>query len=57
MWVFDGETWIDEGASPGEVKRPADTSRFEEFYPELQVIEITPVLPRTNHIPFPLPTP
>ena len=55
MWTYDGESWIDEGASPdqanGEVKRPNQTSRFEEFYPELQVVEITPVMPRTNRVP------
>jgi len=60
MWTYDGESWIDEGASPdqtnGEIKRHVPTSHFEESYPELQVIEITPVTPRTNRIP-PLPVP
>ena len=57
MWTFDGETWIEEGGSPNEIKRPDETSHFEEFYPELQVIEIVP-LPRTrtNYVP-PLPLP
>ena len=64
MWTYDGESWIDEGASPdqtnghanGEVKRPTQTSHFDELYPELQVVEITPVVPRTNRVP-PLPFP
>lgn len=72
MWTYDGESWIEEGSSPdskggqtpdsnngqinGEIKRPNQTSRFEEFYPELQVVEITPTLPRTNRVP-PLPRP
>jgi hypothetical protein len=67
MWTYDGDSWIDEGASPdqingqtngqtngetnGEVKRPNTTSRFEELYPELQVVEMTPVTPRTNRVP------
>jgi hypothetical protein len=65
MWTYDGESWIDEsshqndeGQSNGEIKRPNQTSRFEEFYPELQVVEveITPVTPRTNRRPL-LPIP
>ena len=64
MWTYDGESWIeegsshqnDEGQSNGEIKRPNHTSRFEEFYPELQVVEITPVTPRTNRRPL-LPIP
>ena len=60
MWTFDGETWIEEGGSPSEVKRPDEAPRPElygGFYPELQVIEIVPVpLPRTNYVP-PLPLP
>jgi hypothetical protein len=55
MWTFDGEEWIEEGASPKENKRP-ETSRFEEFYPELQVLEIVP-LPNVNYDVPPLPLP
>ncbi len=60
MWTYDGESWIDEGQSEGqtngEIKRPNQTSHFDEFYPELQVLEITPVTPRTNRLPL-LPIP
>jgi hypothetical protein len=56
MWVYDGESWIDENASTEPVKRPAETPRYDMFYPELQVVEITPVLPRVQEIPpHPLP--
>jgi len=55
MWVFDGETWIDEGATISEeTKRPAETSQFDLFYPELQVIEVVPT-PRAEYVPYPIP--
>jgi hypothetical protein len=47
MWVFDGEDWTEEGGSSGSGKGPEARPRFDEFTPELQVIEIVPV-PRTN---------
>jgi hypothetical protein len=54
MWVFDGEEWTEEGATP-EKKAPETMLRIEEFVPELQILEIVPV-PRTNKVPpFPLP--
>lgn len=54
MWIYDGEQWIEEGASESGIK-PENTPRREEmFYPELQVVEIVPV-PRTNYVPpFPM---
>jgi hypothetical protein len=56
MWVFDGDSWINEDASTEPVKRPADAPRYDMFYPELQVVEITPVVPRVQEIPpHPLP--
>jgi hypothetical protein len=55
MWTYDGEEWIEEGGSPDAIKRPEQTSQFEMFYPELQVVEIVPV-PQTNYVP-PLPLP
>lgn len=60
MWIYDGEQWIEEGANENAAKPDAGTPRLEEydyrqFVPELQVIEIVPVTPRTNHVPFPLP--
>ena len=53
MWIYDGDQWIEEGASESE-KKPERTPQHEEemFYPELQVIEIVPV-PRPNYVPFP----
>lgn len=58
MWVFDGETWTDEGsAATDQVKRPNQNNpHFDEFYPELQVVEIVPV-PRINYDVPPLPLP
>jgi len=55
MWVFDGETWTEEGS---ETHRKPETAlpRYEEMMPELQVIEV--VVPVTRHNPmppFPLP--
>jgi hypothetical protein len=56
MWVFDGEEWTDEG---GSSKSPEAESRarYEQFMPELQVIEVEIVpLPRRNDLPMlPLP--
>lgn len=58
MWIYDGEEWIEEGVSNSDKQR-TDVSqpRREEFYPELQVIEVEIVpVPRTNYVPpFPLP--
>lgn len=55
MWVFDGEEWTDEG---GE-RKPDTTPRppYDEFVPELQVIEIVQVPPvKPSYVPpFPLP--
>ena len=59
MWVFDGEDWTEEGGSSASQKGPDARPRFDEFTPELQVIEILPV-PRKNHedVIYPLlPTP
>jgi hypothetical protein len=54
MWIYDGEQWIEEGANENAKKPDQTMPRLDEFVPELQVVEITP-LPRTNHVPFPLP--
>lgn len=42
MWVFDGEKWIEEGTAPQTERapKPMDPREWEEFYPELQVIEV-----------------
>jgi hypothetical protein len=50
MWIYDGEQWIEEGASESETKPERTPQQEEMFYPELQVIEIVPV-PRTNYVP------
>lgn len=57
MWIYDGDQWIEEGAS--ESKRQPETimpRHGEELYPELQVVEIEIVpVPRTEYVPrFPL---
>ena len=54
MWVFDGETWTEEG---GETQRKQEAAlpRYEEMMPELQVIEV--VVPTTRHTPVPFPMP
>jgi hypothetical protein len=62
MWVFDGESWENDNGATDEVTRRRETDQkirqADEFYPELQVIEIVPV-PRLNHDipPFPVPLP
>lgn len=58
MWIYDGDQWIEEGAS--EIGKRPETimpRHGEEFYPELQVVEIENVpVPRTKYVPhFPLP--
>jgi len=55
MWVFDGEDWTEEGGASSKPK--ADTTpRFDEFMPELQIVEIVPVpLPRKRDVPHPMP--
>jgi len=60
MWVFDGESWESDNASDELTRRKQSNeemqSHFEEFYPELQVVEIVPV-PKTNYDVPPLPLP
>ncbi|MHB0970062.1 MAG: hypothetical protein ACYC7A_08160 [Thermoanaerobaculia bacterium] len=58
MWVFDGEEWVQEGGGSGQqgsdapVRRPTD----QEFYPELQIVEV-PVVRRERDTHFPIPIP
>jgi hypothetical protein len=55
MWVFDGEEWTEEGVTKKSEPTPM-TPRFDEFQPELQIVEIVPVPEnRTRYIPVPLP--
>lgn len=51
MWVFDGE-WIEEGTDPQSerAQKPLDPRAWEEFYPELQVIEVPRIEKRENVI-------
>ena len=54
MWIYDGEQWIEEGSSESETKPDTTMPQFDQFYPELQVIEIP--LPKPTYVPpFPLP--
>lgn len=52
MWIYDGEQWIEEGASESAQKPEPTPEQHEMFYPELQVVEVIPV-PKTNYIPYP----
>jgi hypothetical protein len=54
MWVFDGEKWNEEGTSPRPepTQKPLDPRDCEEFYPELQVIEVPRV--EREYVPFPV---
>jgi hypothetical protein len=54
MWTFDGDEWTEEsGRASNDNRQPETAPRFDEFTPELQVIEILPVAPRLNDWPFP----
>lgn len=55
MWIYDGESWIEEGVRESEIK-PENARKPEEmYYPELQVLEIVPVPTRNYDIPpFPM---
>ena len=58
MWVFDGEEWTQDDGNEHATPKTEKSSRprYEEFSPELQVIEIVPVVPRHSNVP-PLPLP
>lgn len=56
MWVFDGEEWTtdENGGSPMSGKAPEMMPRFDEFTPELQILEIVPVKRiDINDLPYP----
>jgi hypothetical protein len=59
MWVFDGEEWTqdDGGVEPRVRESESVRPRYDEHFPELQVIEIVPVTPqRRPEVPMvPLP--
>jgi len=52
MWIYDGEQWTtDEGVTANDNgKRDQRPQPNDEFYPELQVIEIVP-LPKPHYVP------
>ena len=55
MWVFDGEDWTDEGGSTEKAKPEVTAIPFDQFYPELQVIDVVQV-PKPKPVPpFPRP--
>jgi hypothetical protein len=57
MWVFDGEEWYEEGKGSAGSASSESRPRYEELMPELQVVEILPVVPtRMPDVP-PLPLP
>ena len=53
MWVYDGDEWINEGANV-PVKSENENLPRDEFYPEMQVIEveIVPPPPRVEYLPM-----
>lgn len=57
MWVFDGEEWTkDDGSIEPKGTPPTLRPRYDELSPELQVIEILPVVRRNTDLPpFPMP--
>jgi hypothetical protein len=58
MWVFDGEEWTQDNGSEQSKANLAETSRprYDQMMPELQIIEIVPVVRRNTNVP-PLPMP
>lgn len=57
MWVFDGEEWTQDDGSIQPKSTPVPPRpRYDELSPELQVIEIVPVVRRNYDVP-PLPMP
>lgn len=59
MWVYDGEEWTKDDGSIGPATSKPETPRprYDQMMPELQVIEIVPVTPRTQRDVPPLPMP
>jgi hypothetical protein len=56
MWEFDGEEWTEVGDPSHPAESPDKAGpRFEEFGPELDIVEIVPIPPRPDYVPFPLP--
>jgi hypothetical protein len=58
MWVFDGEEWTQDDGNDWTpaAKREPPRPRYDELWPELQVVEIVPVVRRNRDVP-PLPMP
>lgn len=59
MWVYDGEEWTQDngGLDPVANKPETERPRYDQLMPELQVIEIVPITPRTQRDVPPLPMP
>lgn len=58
MWVFDGEQWTREGATEGSKPTPpAPHLDYDQMVPELQVVEIIPIIRKPEEIVriFPVP--
>lgn len=56
MWIYDGDQWIEEGANENATRQDATMPRLDEFYPELQVIEVEIVpTPRSTYVPYAIP--
>jgi hypothetical protein len=57
MWLYDGEEWTHEGGSDEQKRAETPRPQWNEFVPELQVVEIVHVPVPDRHIPMPLPLP
>lgn len=64
MWVFDGETWIEEGKGSEKTPKPGSRNELlDEFQPELELdLPVTPrirnwVPPIPTAVPVPVPIP
>jgi hypothetical protein len=40
MWVYDGEEWFDDSDAGGRKQASEDPRPAEQFYPELQIVEV-----------------
>lgn len=54
MWVFDGETWVQEGGPGTASPVPPHEQAWEILVPELQIIEVENTRTDIPPVPFPV---
>lgn len=54
MWIYDGEEWTEEGVDEREKKTNQAPPYYDEYQPELEVVEI-PNTSNTYTPPPPMP--